>query len=42
VDGDTNNKLTMKKIFLISLLAAPFLADAQSNLKPVIAQKRMR
>jgi amidohydrolase len=29
----------MKKIVLISLLAAPFLADAQSNLKPVIAQK---
>ena len=29
----------MKKIALISLLAAPFLADAQSNLKPLIAQK---
>ncbi|MEY3957319.1 MAG: hypothetical protein RLZ73_1775, partial [Bacteroidota bacterium] len=29
----------MKKLALITLLAAPFLADAQSSLKPVITQK---
>ena len=29
----------MNKLALITVLLAPFLADAQSSLKPVIAQK---